>query len=103
MLRRAIFAGRLDANMFADMNGLWYADMGMGMRGLVLAWWLALPTQVPIFLPALAMGMSGWAGHGSSAADIAADMGTGRLPGLTMNAASIADLTAVAIADAANS
>jgi hypothetical protein len=96
MLRRAIFAA--DMNMFADMNGRWCADMDIGLG---LASQLALPTRVLIYLPALAMDMYGWAGLGSSVADIAG--ATGRLPGLTTNAASIADLRAAAIADAANS
>lgn len=98
MLRRAIFAA--DMNLFADMTGRWCADMDIGLG---LASQLALPTRVLIFLPALAKDMYGWAGLGSSAADIAGATATGRLPGLTTNAASIADLRAAAIADAANS
>jgi hypothetical protein len=99
MLRRAIFAA--DMNMLADTIGQWCADMAMGMRGLALAWRLAFPTQVLIFLLALGMDMYGWAGLGFSAADIAEAMATGRLHGLTMSAASGVDLTVAAIADAA--
>jgi hypothetical protein len=98
MLHRAIFAG--DMNMLADMNGRWCVGMD---TGLALAWRLAVLTRVLIFLPALAMDMFGWAGLGFFAADIAGATATGRLPGLTMNAASGADLTEAAIADAAKS
>ena len=105
MLSRAIFAA--DMNMLADMNGRWGVDTAMDI-GLGLALRLAFPTRVLIFLPALAMGMCGWAGLGSFAADIATDIGgamaTGGLHGLTVGAdLRIADLTAAAIADAAKS
>lgn len=98
MLRRAIFAG--DMNMLADTIGLLSVDMSADMDiGLGLASQLALPTRVLMFLPALAMDMYGWAGPGSSAADIAG--ATGRLPGMiAAEDLRAADLIA-AIADAA--
>ena len=101
MLSRAIFAA--DMNMLADMNGRWGVDTAMDI-GLGLALRLALPTRVLIFLPALAMGMCGWAGLGSFATDIGGAMATGGLHGLTVGAdLRIADLTAAAIADVAKS
>jgi hypothetical protein len=77
----------VDMTMFVDMNGLHSADMSVDMDiGLALAWLLVLLMPMLIFLPALAMGMYGWAGPGFFAADIAADiaaaMATGRLPGM---------------------
>jgi hypothetical protein len=103
MLLRAIFAG--DTNMLADTIGLLSVDMSADMDiGLGLASQWALPTRAPIFLPALEMGMYGWAGLGFSAADIAAVMATGRLPGLIAAEDSrAAGSTAAAIADAAKS
>jgi hypothetical protein len=94
-------------NMFADTKGLLSVDMSVDMDiGLGLTSRLALPTRMLTFLPALAKGMYGWAGPGSSAAGIAAVTAMGRWRDTTMSDGPagadmrIADLT-VTLADGA--